>query len=627
MTLGLGLNRGLTIGGQSGNWWLSNASLDLDFRSDRAFLNSQVTALSGLVSVTRSGAALAESTDGTWSSFATNTLRRTNKGALIEEASTNGIRNNSNTGATSGVIGSGGVLPTNWITSGTGGLTVTVTTTTRNGLPATRVRFAGTPSATGSLQIRFEGPLVIAALNGQTWTNSAYLALTAGALTNVTSPLLTMIFRDGVGGTLTSANVSAPITSTVVRYQRTATASNASTAFVQNLFTCSVTNGSAIDFEIEVAGVQLEQKGFATSPILTTSAAVTRAADVVTLDSGDAQTAALAAVAAFAQTTGVVSAATTPTVFSFNSGQKAYYATTSSVALNNGTVEALAVIGSVASTSGPVKAAFNFDGTDFSAKANAGVVDNEVADFGAKTGTVRIGANAASGLPLNGYIQRLAFSAVDGAFDNATRVEPGFFDPFTVDGELTSPWMYIEPEVEPQIVRSYVTGGALVADYSGEASTAAYPFVDMGAPVVDMRARVSWAAGTANNAVIALIATPLDTGEVSSITTGPSLHITFTDTRVAVEVFVDDVNTTIQTINFSSVMAKDGTQYVFGWQKPDGGSTMTILMPDGTTATVTDSRLADCGGQYAYCEHFWNGTSGIALPSVHDFYAGTSLVA
>jgi hypothetical protein len=611
-------------GSRNAAWWLRGATADVDFSANRSFTNGATGGADSVISVSRASAGTAQARDGAWVSFANDTPRRTNLGLLIEEASTNGIRNNSNTGAVDGVIGSGGALPTNWTVTGTGGLTVTVTTATRNGLPTTRVRFAGTPSSTATLTLRWEGTLNVAASSGQVWTNSSYLALTAGSLTNVAATQLVMLFRDAGGNAVAggSFNLTVALTSAHVRHQRSGTAP-ATTAAVQPYFACSLTSGQAVDFEIEVSGAQIEQKAFATSPILTTSAAVTRNADVVSL-TGGAATAALASAAAFVQTAGVQSAATTPTLFSFNSGQKVYFPTTSSVAINNGSVEAVAVIGAVASTGGPIKTAVNFDGTDFDVRANAGTSDNEVAAFGAVSGTVRLGVNAASGLALNGYIQRLAFSATDATFDGMTTVEPGFFDPFVVDGELTTPWRYIEPAVGPQIVRSYVSDGALVADYSGQASTAAYPFVDMGAPVVDMRARVSWGAGTSNMAVIALIATPLDTGLVSSITTGPSLHITFTDTRCAVEDFVNGVNTTIAILTYPSVLAKDGTQYIIGWQI--SGDTMTVLMPDGTTRTVTDSRLAAAGGRYAYCEHFWIGTSGIALPSVHDFYCGTSLV-
>lgn len=66
-------------------WVLSGASADLDFVSDRYFGGT----LDSLLSCARASSGTAPDAAGNLTSFASNTLRRTSKGLLIEEARTN----------------------------------------------------------------------------------------------------------------------------------------------------------------------------------------------------------------------------------------------------------------------------------------------------------------------------------------------------------------------------------------------------------------------------------------------------------------------------------------------------------------------------------------------------------
>jgi len=63
--------------------------LDLDFVNNVGILNGVPSDVASLLTITRASTGWAERSDGTWISFAGGTLRRTDKGVLIEEARTN----------------------------------------------------------------------------------------------------------------------------------------------------------------------------------------------------------------------------------------------------------------------------------------------------------------------------------------------------------------------------------------------------------------------------------------------------------------------------------------------------------------------------------------------------------
>jgi hypothetical protein len=104
------------------------------------------------------------------------------QGLLIEESRTNSIRNNTMVGA---VAGTPGTLPTNWstFTALTGLTREIVGTGTENGITYIDIRVSGTPSGAGRYDFVYETGTGVAALNGQTWTNSGYFKLQAGTLT------------------------------------------------------------------------------------------------------------------------------------------------------------------------------------------------------------------------------------------------------------------------------------------------------------------------------------------------------------------------------------------------------------------------------------------------------------
>jgi hypothetical protein len=183
------------------------------------------------------------------------------------------------------VAGTPGTLPTNWtfLTSISGITTSVIGSGTDKGIAYIDVKFEGAASATAATVLQFDNVTQIAASSGQVWAASSYIALIAGSFANVDAIGLTLRENDS-GGNFVRQNIQS-VSSATSSFSRftSATTLGATVAFVVTGVRLSLVPGAAIDFTLRIGLPQLEQGAFATSPIPTTTAAVTRSASLADL--------------------------------------------------------------------------------------------------------------------------------------------------------------------------------------------------------------------------------------------------------------------------------------------------------------------------------------------------------
>jgi hypothetical protein len=340
--------------------------------------------------------------------FDYNPLTLAAQGLLIEEARTNSIRNNTMVGAANP-----STLPTNWGGNSIG-LTITIVGTgVQNGVTYIDVRYNGT--TTGQFgTLTFEPNNGVAASPSQSWTGSAYISLISGTLANISQVGIGLYYFDSTPVVLSSNAFSAAITATLARYSGTGT-TPASTAFVQPGFYFNTTgaSGQAVDFTVRIGLPQLEQGAFATSVIPTTTIALTRAADVASVNT-------LSPWYNAAEGT-LYSEATFTNTVSFNTVAALGDGTTSNsmrtIQWNDGTDRIFSIAtGGVSQASylstgqiGTAKFAGAYKLNDVNASKNGSIGITDTAATIPTVNALWLGATGSSLFLLNGYLRRVAY--------------------------------------------------------------------------------------------------------------------------------------------------------------------------------------------------------------------------
>jgi len=181
-------------------------------------------------------------------------------------------------------VQSAGALPTNWVFSGSiGGITTSIIGTgTDSGINYIDIQWNG--SATGNHTLFFDAAITAAA--STVWSNSFFLSIQSGSLTNIT---LTNVANFTGGGTnLSSSVIPATGKLGLQRFSGGCLGAAGTTAIQPGL---NFAASGAVNVTLRIGWPQCELNSGATAanqssasnPILTTSAAVTRAAEADTL--------------------------------------------------------------------------------------------------------------------------------------------------------------------------------------------------------------------------------------------------------------------------------------------------------------------------------------------------------
>jgi hypothetical protein len=401
----------------------AGATALFDFLNGTAAVPSGLVPVASALTVTRAGDGYADAAAGGWSPFGANAPRRTNRGLLVEEGRTNGLRNNSMQGAATGTPGT---RPTNWFIAPSGNIGTLVANIVglgvEDGIDYIDVQLVGTPTGTGFLNALFGVPQEAAALTGQTWTHSVFITRIAGSTANLSSPALGVSEHTSANAFVTNGSSVITVATGALGQSRRAytrtLSGGATVAGIQPFFAYTYAAG-AVDITLRIGWPQLEQGAFATSPIRTTGTAATRAVDVVSaLNPALILNPSLFSWAAeFQDTVGVTSTDRRVFASRIDGSNTVYCSVTPANVVRQEVVNAGAVQAGQNSTDavaagGIYKVAGRVQADNFGLRVSglgAPPADDTAGTPPTGSHAIWIGQGNSGVAPLNGYIRRLAF--------------------------------------------------------------------------------------------------------------------------------------------------------------------------------------------------------------------------
>lgn len=182
-------------------------------------------------------------------------------GLLLENASSNAVRNPR---AEGGVAGTPGTLPTYWSVDPASATVDVVGSGAEFGWPYVEIRLSGTPS--GPVKLFVDGETDIAAIPGDAWTFSLGTRLTTGDLTNVSTCRPIIDIRSSSASLNVVSGSAISLDGLHRRAVLTVTTADGSTANVRPGLEL-ITSG-AVDLTMRIFAPQMELASFASSPIL-----------------------------------------------------------------------------------------------------------------------------------------------------------------------------------------------------------------------------------------------------------------------------------------------------------------------------------------------------------------------